>query len=120
MSENSTEAEPRTDDRSDTGSSLSTGVKVATAVGVTAAVVALAAVVRKRTSGGKRTVFHLEPDDEGWCLTIEGEGKVEARFDTKEDGLEAARELAHQASPSELVIHRADGSEQDRHRYEHG
>ncbi len=102
---------------------LSPGQKVAAAAAAAGALAvvtgALAALIRRRHSEGKRSVLHLEKatEGEGWRLGLKGEAEAEATFATKEEGLAAARELAGKDAPSELVVHREDGTVQDRHRY---
>ena len=96
--------------------------QVAAGVGAAAAVALGVAAIRKlrpaRGEGDAMSVYHLEPQEEGWKLTLEGALGAEAHFDTKEEGLAAARELAGEQAPSQLVVHRSDGSEQSRHRYD--
>lgn len=98
-----------------------TGAMLGKAVGVAAAVVAGAVAVtafRKRgDSAQEESIFHLRQSDEEWELDMEGTDAPKATFATKEEGIAAARELARQSAPCELVIYRTDGSEQDRHTY---
>ena len=98
---------------------LSTGQKVAVAVGAAAVTAAIVAAIKKRRASGAVNVLHLEPvpQSDGWRLILEGEKEAEAVFDNKSDADSAARELAREWAPSELVVHRLDGSEQDRHSY---
>lgn len=95
---------------------------VATAVGVAAAVVAGAVgvrAIRRRAAGGEvESIFHLRQDGERWLLELEGAETPKATFDTKQEGLAAARELAHKSIPCELIVYRTDGSVQDRHAYQ--
>ena len=98
---------------------LSTGQKVAVGVGVAAALAGLVGavkLVRGRTSG-KALILHLVHQDDTWQLTLEGEAGSKATFETKDEGMTAAREFAASHAPSQLVIHRIDGTIQDRHRY---
>ncbi len=62
-------------------------------------------------------VFRLESDEDAWKITLEGKGEIRSDFSTKADALEAARELARENQPSELVINTVDGNEQARHTY---
>lgn len=99
---------------------LGTKTKIAAGVGVAAAIAAGVAAIRKARQnhkGDAPCVYHLEPQGERWKLTAEGVDRAEAMFDTKDEGLTAARELAHSDAPAELVIHLADGSVQTTHRY---
>ncbi len=96
--------------------------QVATGLGAAAAAAAGVVAIRKlraaRKDAASMSVYHLEPREEGWKLTLEGALGAEAHFETKEEGLAAARELAGEQAPSQLVVHRADGSEQSRHQYD--
>lgn len=80
----------------------------ATAVGIAAA------TMRNR----KPTVLHVQPADEGWTLSAEGDRAGGARYDTKRAAVQAGRELADSKAPSRLVIHRRDNSIQKQHSYE--
>ncbi len=101
---------------------LSKAQKAAAGIGfAAAAAVASVAIRQSRKKQSKvieiERVYHLEPDDSAWKLTLEGSTGAQASFATKEEGLTAARALASDNPPSELVIHLSDGSEQTRHRY---
>lgn len=97
-------------------------VGAAVAAGATAAAVAGTIVAKKM--GRKTTVIHVRPhgDDwevgDHWELTIEGNQRASKTFPTKEEAVKAGREMAHERTPSELLIHRTDGSEQERHTYQ--
>jgi hypothetical protein len=95
--------------------------KLAAGVGLAAATAAgVAALVhRKGSKANGGAVYHLAPNGGNWELTRENGTGTGANFPTKQEGLNAAREMASQHAPSELVVHRADGSEQVRHRYSH-
>jgi hypothetical protein len=98
---------------------LSGRQKATVAVGVAAAAAAAGvslALLKRRSSSRSRNVFRIEPDETGWRLT-NGESSQTQTFTTKSAALQAARELAQLNAPCELVVHRSDGSEQDRHRY---
>lgn len=99
------------------GSRKVSGKKVvAAALGVAAATTA--GVVAFNKTRSNRTVLRVKPNGERWDLQIGGNRQPTKTFDAKKEALAAARETAHRSIPSELIIHRADGSEQDRHRYE--
>lgn len=104
----------------DAGSSSATAKRskvAAAAVGAVAAAAAGVAVVRA-VRRDRRTVLHVSPNEERWEIRAEGNKAPSKTFDTKEEAVTFARGMAHRRVPSELVIHRADGSEQDRHTYE--
>ncbi len=93
---------------------------VAAAVGVAAAVVAGAVGVRafrRKGNSKEESIFSLRQDGDSWILELEGASSPTATFETKQEGLDAARQLAHDSAPCELVIYRTDGSLQDRHSY---
>jgi hypothetical protein len=100
---------------------MSTGAKIATAAGVAAATAAagFAAVrgVRRRIEDSQRTQIHLVPEGERWKVQIDGNSNATSAHDTKDAALAAARDLAHQRAPSQLIIHRQNGSVQTRHSY---
>lgn len=99
-------------------SKMSTSAKVAVGVGAAVAGIAAIRLATTRLRKGQASVYHLEPTEDGWRLRLDSAERASALFETKQDGLEAARELVAERAPSELVVHLADGSEQTRHRYE--
>lgn len=105
----------KTDGTADGGGSKG-GRMIAAALGVAAA--AAAGVAAYKTFAGKqRKVFHLMPHEEGWQVTRAGEDSPEAVHDRKRKARSAARDLARANEPSQLVIHRADGTIQTVHTY---
>lgn len=95
----------------------SRGTVAGVAAGV-AGVAGLAAAIRylRRNSEG-RARLHVRADGDQWVVTEEGADKPLNTFQTKDEALEAAREIATKAAPSELVIHRLDGSVMRSHTY---
>lgn len=102
---------------------MSSGPSRAKVAGVAAAGVAglagIAAAVAylKRDSQGRATL-HVTADDSEWLITADGKDEPLERFSTKEEAVDAAREAAQKAAPSELVIHRLDGSVMRSHSYQ--
>lgn len=92
-------------------------------VGVAAAGVAgiagIAAALHylRRDSAG-RARLHVVASESDWLLTAEGKDGPLETFRTKEEAVDAARGVAQKAAPSELVIHRLDGSVMRSHSYE--
>lgn len=87
-------------------------------IGATAGVAAAAAAglaVKKRM--GAPTVYHVQPTDEGWAVQAEGAKRASSTHKTKKEAVTEGRSLATNQAPSHLVIHRVDGSIQDRHAY---
>lgn len=88
------------------------GVALVGAAGITAAYRFL------RRPDGVATL-HVVPDGEdGWMIRDGGSAAPVSSFGTKREALLAARTAAADAAPSQLVIHRADGSVSRKHRYE--
>lgn len=88
------------------------GVALLGAAGITAAYRFL-----RRPNGA--ATLHVEPDgDDGWMIRDGGSSAAASSFGTKREALRAARAAAADAAPSQLVIHRADGSVSRDHRYE--
>ncbi|HWC73143.1 MAG TPA: DUF2188 domain-containing protein [Gemmatimonadales bacterium] len=58
-----------------------------------------------------RTVFHVATRDGKWVVTREGypSGEFDS-FETKPEAVERARREAQQQQPSQVKIHRTDGS----------
>jgi hypothetical protein len=97
--------------RSKTKMAVVAGAAVAGAAGVAAAV----RYARRGADGAVK--LHIRAGDEGWDLTADGSEKPAQTFDTKKDAIDAGREAAAKAAPSDLVIHRRDGSVQRSHAY---
>lgn len=103
---------------------LTTGRGLATAAGVAVAAAAGVAAAKKLRGNGRSskskdlTTFRVTPNGDGWQIKVEGQDKPKSKFETKKEALEAARDLAHKEVPSQLVVHRQDGTVQDSYRYE--
>lgn len=94
------------------------GAAIAGAAGVAAAVRYMrnGAPVDEVKPGG--TTLHVQHDGKGWALVSEGEDDPLDTFHTKKKAVSAGREAAANSAPSALIIHRADGSEEESHRYQ--
>ncbi|NNF57500.1 MAG: DUF2188 domain-containing protein [Rhodothermaceae bacterium] len=68
--------------------------------------------------GPTPTVYSLQPREDGWAVQKVGAKQASSTHGTKKEALVAARKLAKQHAPSRLVIHRADGTEQETVEYE--
>lgn len=62
-------------------------------------------------------VFHVAPHEEGWKVEAEGEKEPASVHATKDEAVSAAREIAHKAEPSRVVVHRMDGTIQTQFGY---
>jgi len=65
----------------------------------------------------ERKVFHVAPHEEGWKLTLEGTDKPVSVHNTKDDAMTAAREVAKKAEPSQVIVHKMDGTVQSQFGY---
>jgi hypothetical protein len=62
-----------------------------------------------------RTVYDVAPNGDGWHVKRRGAEKAASVHDTKIPAIEAGIEVARNNEPSQLVIHKADGTiEQER------
>jgi hypothetical protein len=80
------------------------------------AAVAAAGIVVSRRAGAE-VVYHVRPGKGGWAVVTEGSDTPMDTHATKREAVTAARQLAGQNAPSQLVIHRTDATVQARHRY---
>lgn len=100
------------------------GKVLAASAGVAAAAVAAGVAYYRGTrgSGGAssngRTVYHVLPASEGWQVKGEGAERSVSHHSTKKEALSAGRELAHGKVPSQLVVHKSDGSIQESWSYD--
>lgn len=101
-------------------SRMTKGRVLATAAGVAAATAAGVVAVRKMKGDKEQPlkVFHVLPANDGWSVKAEGAQRAASTHSTKKEALDAARELVKSKEPSQLIIHRLDGSVQDAHTYQ--
>ena len=64
----------------------------------------------------QRTTFEVAPTSAGWIVTRAGFGR-DSTHPTKDAAIKRAVRLARDREPSELVIHRRDGSIQETRSY---
>lgn len=66
-----------------------------------------------------RKTFHVTYDTlvEQWMVGYGGARTAFSAHGTKEEAIQAGRELAQKQQPSRLIIHRLDGSVQTKHAY---
>lgn len=88
------------------------------AVGVAGVAGIVAAVQHLRKGRGGRATLHVRTEGDHWVIIAEGGDDALEAYRTKEEALAAARHAAAQAAPSELVIHRLDGSVMAKHSYD--
>lgn len=75
------------------------------------------AVAPAKAKAAAARVFHVAPHEEGWKVEAEGAKEPASVHPTKEEALSAAREIAHKAEPSQVVVHKMDGTIQTRFGY---
>lgn len=65
-----------------------------------------------------RKKYHITPNKPGgWKIKRQGGSKASKLFDTKEKALEGGRKIAKSEQPSQLIIHKKDGTIQTEHTY---
>jgi hypothetical protein len=90
------------------------GKKAAMAAAAAVAVAAAGvAVARRRRQSKQRTVYHVMPGNDRWEVRGEGAQRATSVHETKREAVASARQLAHSRQPSQLVVHRLDGTVQD-------
>lgn len=70
------------------------------------------------TPAATRVVYHVSTQDDGWKVQAEGAETPVVTKDTKGEAVDAARELAKSQEPSQVVVHKMDGTIQ--HSYSYG
>jgi hypothetical protein len=81
----------------------------AVAAAATAAGVAYFRATKGDAPGGRK-VYHVSPNEEGWQVKGQGAERAVSVHSTKKEALTAARELAHDQVPSQVVVHKSDGT----------
>ena len=80
------------------------------------------AVVSRAAARGKsevmtsRTQYHVVPDGSGW--KVEHGSTVDSTHRTKNEAIEAGRQVAKGNQPSQVVIHTADGKIETEYTYQ--
>lgn len=88
------------------------------AAGMAGAAGIAAAVRYLRRDGKGRARIHVTANGSEWLISADGQDEPLQVFRTKEEAVDAGREAALAAAPSELVIHRLDGSVMRSHSYD--
>ena len=65
-----------------------------------------------------RKIYHVGAHDEGWKVEAEGATRATSVHPTKEEAVNAARELAQNQRPSQVIIHKKDGAFQTEYTYD--
>lgn len=99
-------------------SSTTTSSRAKMAGAAAACVAGLAAVVHYVRARGRADRLHVRHEGAEWALRKDGTNGSVQTFDTKREAVAAAREEGAAAAPSEVLIHRMDGSVERSHSYE--
>ncbi len=66
----------------------------------------------------RRKVWHVVPNPDGdWAVRREGAQRASGLYRNKAEAIERAKELAKANEPSQIKIHREDGTFQTEHTY---
>jgi poly(hydroxyalkanoate) granule-associated protein len=79
---------------------------------------ALSAMLDAQREDVETVVYHVTPHDDGWAVMREGNEKATSVHETKKEALSAAREIAKDHVPSQLIVHKQDRSVQDTYAYD--
>lgn len=79
------------------------------------------ATVEKKAAKTKvpaRLVYHVATHEDGWKVERQGTDKPLSTHATKDLAIDAAREIAQATEPSQVVVHRMDGTIQTNYTYD--
>jgi len=79
---------------------------------------ALSAMLDAQREDVDTVVYHVTPHDDGWAVMREGNKNATSVHETKKEALSAARDVAKEHMPSQLIVHKQDRSVQDTYAYE--
>lgn len=65
-----------------------------------------------------RKVYHVAPHEDGWKVEAEGASRATSVHPTKDEALNAGRELAKNQAPSQIVVYKKDGTVQTEYSYD--
>jgi hypothetical protein len=65
----------------------------------------------------QRAKYHITPKGDQWQVKREGADRAANIFDNKADAVDRGRDLAKNADPGQLIIHKQDGKFQTEHTY---
>jgi poly(hydroxyalkanoate) granule-associated protein len=69
-------------------------------------------------AASERKVYHVATHDDGWKIEVEGAKRATSTHATKDEAVDAARTLAQNNEPSQVVVHRMDGTIQNNYSYD--
>jgi Uncharacterized protein conserved in bacteria (DUF2188)/Phasin protein len=70
-------------------------------------------VAQSANGEAEEPTFNVIPRDDGWAVQLAGASRATSVHSTKEEAVERARALAADRAPSQLVVHKKDGTVQD-------
>lgn len=73
---------------------------------------------KKAVAEPSMVIYHVMKSGDQWSVQADGAARASSLHPNKKEALAAARVLAASKAPSQLVIHRVDGSVQDTRTYE--
>lgn len=73
--------------------------------------------VKTPATTNARTTYHVSTHEDGWKVALEGTKAPASVHATKAEALEAAREIAKTVEPSQVVVHKQDGTIQTQFGY---
>jgi len=65
----------------------------------------------------KRSRIHIVPQGDDWAIRREGASKASKVLDNKQDAIDKGRDTAKKQQPSQLIIHKKDGTIQTEYTY---
>lgn len=69
-------------------------------------------------AAAQRLVIHVVTAEEGWKVEREGSTAPLSTHATKDEAMDAARTVAQKSTPSQIVVHRMDGTIQTNYTYD--
>lgn len=66
---------------------------------------------------GNRTIYHIVPRDKGWGVKKAESSRCSSIHRKKSTALKKAKRLAKESKPSQVKIHKRDGTFQREHTY---
>lgn len=70
------------------------------------------------TAAVERKVYHVSSHEDGWKVELEGAANPTSVHGTKDEAVSAAREVAHNHTPSQVIVHKKDGKFQTEYTYD--
>jgi len=64
-----------------------------------------------------KTIYHVIPDNHFWAVKVE-HGRMLKRFKKQQFAIQYAKKIAKKRKPSQIVIHRQDGTVREERSYD--